>query len=200
MGRLMKIPILQLVLAFWLECFCVWLLHVLRKGLQVLRTSCMHTYSSLCLLGKKRRQRRAADSTPSHMPGLFQRSVDCLFFVSLLLVAYLSLTPDPTPIPINTPFVVVLDIMLWDRGTRPCIRQCGFRTWKWPRASHFRDTLKHFVFSGLSLPIGKWGQHPPSRFLAHATPRSPALLCWCISSLTHVGCSLCKRHSARKEL
>lgn len=54
---------------------------------------------------------REEDSTPSHVPGLFQRSVDPLFCVSRLLMAYLSLTPDSTANPINTPVVVVvLDI------------------------------------------------------------------------------------------
>ena len=41
---------------------------------------------------------REEDSTPSHVPGLFQRSVDPLFFVSRLLMAYLSLSFSCPPL------------------------------------------------------------------------------------------------------
>lgn len=133
---------------------------MLRKGFRFLRTSCTHTHSSLCLIGKRRR-RGAADSPPPTSLDFFQRSVDTLFFVPLLFVAYVTLLLIQPPN--NTPFVVVLGNILKDRGTRPWIRKCGFNTWKWPYAGHFHDTLKHFMFPSFPSLIWEWGQqHSPS--------------------------------------
>lgn len=86
---------------------------MLRKDYRFLRTSCIHTHSSLCLIGKRRRRRGAADSPPSHMPGLFSEKRGPSFLspspLRGLCTLLLILPPN------NTPFVVVLDNVFKDR-------------------------------------------------------------------------------------
>lgn len=102
-------------------------IEMLRKGLDLLRTSSSHACSSLCLLRERRGPGKPVDIPSSHRLGHFSEWVNPLLslssFISLLFVAYIIL--PRTPALINTRFFVVVFLgnILKTKVTRRQIRQ-----------------------------------------------------------------------------